>query len=691
MTTKKISILGAGLGWGAQLHEAQEGPAFLRKYDLVPNDWRCLLYPPVRHENEKKLSYEDCLQQVIAFNQDLAHEVGTTYREGAMPVVIGGDHSTAIGTWSAMAGELDGELGLIWIDAHMDAHTPETTPSKAIHGMPLAILLGHGEENLVRLGAKSPVLKPEHVALIGVRNFEEGEALLLKRLYVKIFYMDEVKARGFGPVMDDAVRHVSKGTKGFGISLDLDAFDPTVAPGVGSPAPDGLQYAEVIESLARLKRHPDLKAFEIAEFNPTLDKENKTADLIQDIVSALNDSPTDQWIVEEKKHCAPNYHPIPVVLTRGEGVWLWDIEGKRYLDMMSAYSAVSFGHSHARLVKVLHEQASRLAVTSRAFHTDTLKPFLDKLCAMTGMDSALPLNTGVEAVEAAIKAARKWGYEKKGIPNGKAEIIVASGNFHGRTTTVISFSSDELYKQHFGPLTPGFKEIPFGDEEALKAAITPHTCAFLVEPMQGEAGIVIPKKGWLKACEKICKANNVLLILDEVQTGLGRTGALFAYEHEHVKPDGLILGKALGGGILPVSAFLAKHDVMQVFSAGTHGSTFGGNPLAARMGLEALSILEDGELVKHSAQLGDVLLKGLRAIKSPLIKDVRGKGLWVGIEIDAQKVSARQVCEALMHNGILTKETHDTVVRFAPPLVIDKETLKWAIEVIEKTLIKIHN
>jgi ornithine--oxo-acid transaminase len=695
MTARKLKVIGAALGWGAKLHETQNGPEMLKGYGLVPSDWEGVFYPPIRYAKDKKLDYPQRLAQVVAFNQALAKEIEVVLREKKLPVVIGGDHSTAIGTWSAVANDLDGDLGLIWIDAHMDAHTMQTTPSQAIHGMPLAVLLGHGENSLVHLLAESPAVKPravkpravkpEHVVLIGVRNFEEGEAKLLKRLNVKIYYMDEVKKRGFGAVFEEAIHQVTKGTKGFGVSLDLDGFDPTVAPGVGSPAPDGLQADEVIEAFVGIRKHADLKAFEIAEFNPSLDKDNKTADLIQRVVSAIDESITNEWIVEEKEHCPPNYTPIPVVLTKGEGVWLWDIEGKRYLDMMSAYSAVSFGHCHPRLVRVLHEQAQQLCVTSRAFHTDTLKPFLDKLCEMSHMDSAMPLNTGVEAVEAAIKAARKWGYEKKGIADNKAEIIVASGNFHGRTTTVISFSSDELYKKHFGPLTPGFNEVTFGDVEALKKAITPNTCAFLVEPMQGEAGIVMPKEGWLKACEQICKDNNVLLILDEVQTGLGRTGKLFAFEHEDVKPDGLILGKALGGGILPVSAFLASNDIMQVFAPGTHGSTFGGNPLAARVGLEALRLLEDGELVKHSAQLGEVLLQGLKAIQSPLIKNVRGKGLWVGIEIDPNKVSARHVCEVLLENGILTKETHDTVIRLAPPLIIDKETLKWAIDVVAKT------
>lgn len=394
---------------------------------------------------------------------------------------------------------------------------------------------------------------------------------------------------------------------------------------------------------------------------------------------------TAEKIAFENRYCAQNYHPLPVVLNRGEGIWVWDVEGKRYLDMMSAYSAVSFGHAHPRLLQVVEEQIKRLCVVSRAFHTETLAPFLEKLCSLTGMDSALPMNTGVEAVETALKAARKWGYEKKGIPDNQAEIIVAKNNFHGRTLSVISFSSDELYKKHFGPYTPGFVEIPYGDLAALERAITPNTCAFLVEPIQGEAGIKIPPKGWLKATEACCQQNNILLILDEVQTGLGRTGKLFAFEHEDVKPDGLILGKALGGGILPVSAFLAKQEIMSLFTPGVHGSTFGGNPLAARVGLAALMLLQEESLVERSAMLGEFLLRGLQEIKSPLIREVRGKGLLIGVEIDP-KISAREICLQLLANGILTKDVHETVIRFAPPLIIDQETLQWAIQQFEKTL-----
>lgn len=395
---------------------------------------------------------------------------------------------------------------------------------------------------------------------------------------------------------------------------------------------------------------------------------------------------TNQCIEYERQYCAQNYHPLPVVLTHGEGVWIWDLEGKRYLDMMSAYSAVSFGHAHSRLVKALSEQAQTLAVTSRAFYTNTLGPFLAKLCQMSQMDMALPMNTGVEAVETALKAARRWGYEKKEIPLEKAEIIVAKNNFHGRTLSVISFSSEAAYQKNFGPFTPGFVEIPFGDVQALQKAITAHTCAFLVEPIQGEAGLHVPPEGWLKACQEICARENVLFILDEIQSGLGRTGRLFAFEHEDARPDGLIVGKALGGGLLPVSAFLARREVMEVFSVGSHGSTFGGNPLAARVALEALNILAEEDLIQRSATLGELLLSELRAIKSPLIKEVRGKGLWVGVEIAKQPISARQICEKLLERGILAKDVHQTVIRLAPPLVIERETLLWAIEQFQEVI-----
>ena len=388
----------------------------------------------------------------------------------------------------------------------------------------------------------------------------------------------------------------------------------------------------------------------------------------------------------ESKYGAHNYHPLPVVLTRGEGVYLWDDAGNKYLDMMSAYSAVSHGHAHPRLVKTLTEQAAKLAVCSRAFHSEKLGAFLKRVCELTGMDMALPMNTGAEAVETALKAARKWAYKVKGVAADKAEIIVCSGNFHGRTIAIVSMSSEAQYKDGFGPFPAGFKTIPYGDADALEKAIGPNTAAFLVEPIQGEAGIVMPPAGYLKKCADICRKHNVLLIADEIQTGLGRTGALLACEHEGVKPDGLILGKALGGGLLPVSAFLARRDVMLLFTPGDHGSTFGGNPLAAAVGLEALNVLVEEKLAARSAELGSYLLEKLATLKSPFIKSLRGKGLFVGIEIDPHRAPAREVCERLMAQGILSKETHATVVRLAPPLVVTREQLDWAVERIALVL-----
>ncbi len=394
----------------------------------------------------------------------------------------------------------------------------------------------------------------------------------------------------------------------------------------------------------------------------------------------------DDFIELEEHFGAHNYHPLPVVLTRGKGVWVWDQNGKKYLDMLSAYSAISHGHAHPRLLKAMRDQAEKIAVASRAFYTDKLGPFLQKLCALSGLDMALPMNTGAEAVETAIKAARRWGYKIKEIPDNKAEIIVAEGNFHGRTTTIVGFSSEPAYKEGFGPFAPGFKMIPFGSAAALEKAITKNTCAFLVEPIQGEAGIIVPPNQWLQDVSRICKKHNVLLILDEVQSGLCRTGKMFAFEHAGIRPDGLVLGKALGGGLLPVSAFLARRDIMELFTPGSHGSTFGGNPLAAAVAMEALAVLKDEKLAERSAELGAYLMEKLQRMRSPLIAEVRGKGLWVGIVIDPAKASARTVCELLMDKGLLAKETHQTVVRLAPPLVITRDELDWALDQVASTL-----
>jgi ornithine--oxo-acid transaminase len=388
----------------------------------------------------------------------------------------------------------------------------------------------------------------------------------------------------------------------------------------------------------------------------------------------------------ERQYGARNYAPLPVLLERGEGVWLYDTEGRRYLDMMSAYSAVSFGHSHPELVRVLSEQASRLAVTSRAFHTERLGPFLQALCEATGMARALPMNTGAEAVETAIKAARKWAYKVKGVPAGQARIVVAKGNFAGRTTTIVGFSSEDQYRDGFGPFTPGFDHAQYGDIDSLKSTIGPNTAAFIVEPVQGEAGIVVPPEGYLSAAAQLCREHNVLFIADEVQTGLGRTGRFLACDHEGIKPDGLTLGKALGGGLLPVSAFLARADVMDVFAPGDHGSTFGGNPLAAAVGQAALALMERLRLAERAAEHGAELMAMLRQFKHRAIKEIRGKGLLIGLELDPAVVSARSFCEALLLRGVLTKDTHGTVVRLAPPLTIETAEVEFAVEVIGQVL-----
>ena len=388
----------------------------------------------------------------------------------------------------------------------------------------------------------------------------------------------------------------------------------------------------------------------------------------------------------EAQYCAQNYLPLPVVLTRAEGVFVWDDTGKKYLDMMSAYSAVSHGHANSRLVRLVQQQVAQLNIVSRAFYTDKLGPFLERICTLTGQDMALPMNTGAEAVETAIKAARKWAYTVKGVAADKAEIIACTGNFHGRTIAIVAMSDEAQYQAGFGPFPPGFRVVEYGNIEALRAAINENTAAFLVEPIQGEGGIIVPPEGYLKAAEQLCREHNVLLIADEIQTGLGRTGKLLACEHEDVKPDGLILGKALGGGILPVSMFLARREVMQVFKPGDHGSTFGGNPLAAAVGLEALNILVEDRLAEHSAEMGAYLLAELAAIRSPLIKELRGRGLFIGIEIEPSMATAREICEALMERGLLSKETHTTVVRLAPPLVISRAEIDWAITQLREVL-----
>ncbi len=386
----------------------------------------------------------------------------------------------------------------------------------------------------------------------------------------------------------------------------------------------------------------------------------------------------------ESQYCANNYDPLPVVLTRGKGAYLWDVAGRRYIDMMSAYSAVSHGHAHPRIIAKLTEQAQRLAVPSRAFYNDRLGPFVERLCKITGLDVALPMNSGAEAVETAIKAARRWGHRVRGV--SAPEIIVADGNFHGRTTTIVSFSSEPEFRDGFGPFTPGFRSVPFGDLEAMETAISAETVAVLVEPIQGEAGVILPPTGWLAGLRRLCDSRKILLLLDEIQSGLGRTGAWFAFQHENILPDGVMVGKALGGGVLPVSAFVARRDVMEVFTPGSHGSTFGGNALSAAVGLEALCVIEEEALVERSRSLGRHMLQRLRAIRSPALKEARGLGLWAGAEVDPHFGDAREACERLLAKGVLSNATHRTVVRLAPPLVISREDLDWALDRFEEVL-----
>ncbi|MFQ5753309.1 MAG: ornithine--oxo-acid transaminase [bacterium] len=392
---------------------------------------------------------------------------------------------------------------------------------------------------------------------------------------------------------------------------------------------------------------------------------------------------TQEYIALEDKYGAHNYHPLDIVISRAEGVWVYDVEGNRYLDCLSAYSAVNQGHCHPKILAAFQEQAAKVTLTSRAFRNDKLPLFCEKLAKLANMEMVLPMNSGAEAVETAIKAARKWGYTKKGISDNQAEIIVCENNFHGRTTTVVGFSSEEQYREGFGPFTPGFKIIPFGNPEALEAAITADTCAFLVEPIQGEAGILIPPDGYLKRVQEICQRHNVLLIVDEIQCGLGRVGRLFAFQYEEVRPHMIIVGKALSGGFMPVSAVLANQEVLGVFSPGDHGSTFGGNPLGCAVALAALDVIIDEKLIENAATLGTAFLARLKTIQNPHILDVRGKGLFIGVELDTK---ARPYCEALKDVGLLCKETHENVIRFAPPLVITEEELDWAFERIKKVL-----
>lgn len=401
------------------------------------------------------------------------------------------------------------------------------------------------------------------------------------------------------------------------------------------------------------------------------------------IKRGANMNRSESIIRQTEKYGARNYHPLPVVVSKAEGVWVEDPEGRRYMDMLSAYSAVNQGHRHPKIIAALKRQAERVTLTSRAFHNDQLGPWYEKVAKLTKKDLILPMNTGAEAVETAVKAARRWGYDVKGIPDDQAEIIACIGNFHGRTMTAVSLSSEPEYKRGFGPMLPGIKLVPYGDLEALEAAITPNTAAFLVEPIQGEGGILIPPEGYLRKAYELCKKENVLFLADEIQTGLGRTGKMFACDWEGVEPDVYILGKALGGGVMPISCVAANEEILGVFEPGSHGSTFGGNPLACAVSIAALEVIEEEKLPERSLELGAYFMEQLKAIQNPIIKEIRGKGLFIGVELHE---SARPYCEALKEQGVLCKETHENVIRFAPPLIIKKEELDWAIERIQNVL-----
>jgi ornithine--oxo-acid transaminase len=394
-----------------------------------------------------------------------------------------------------------------------------------------------------------------------------------------------------------------------------------------------------------------------------------------------------QFLIDQTDQYGANiYHPLPIVLEQGEGCWVTDVDGNRYLDMLSAYSAVSHGHRHPRIIAAAHRQLDRLTLTSRAFYNDQLAHFNRELAELCGMDKILPMNSGAEGVETAIKVARKWGYRAKGVEHNTAEILVCRNNFHGRTTSIVGFSSEQHYKHDFGPYTPGFREIPFGDAAALEAAIRPNTVAFLVEPIQGEGGVIVPPAGYLRQVRAICDRHNILLIADEIQVGLGRTGRMFAWQHDDAQPDILVLGKALGGGVYPVSAIVTRHDILSLMGPGEHGSTWGGNPLAAAIAREALCVLQEERLPERAAQMGAYLMDGLRQIDSPYVEEVRGKGLLVGVQVKAGIGGARPFCEQLMRKGLLCKETHEDVIRFAPPLVIARDEIDWALERVARVL-----
>ncbi|MFN7835465.1 MAG: ornithine--oxo-acid transaminase [Burkholderiaceae bacterium] len=685
LSLKPLQLIGVANALGCRQTNVAAAPEALQNRGLCGHlrrnglaaGWGPLLHP---------MADQPSIAALADLAERTAQQVEASIAMHVLPVVIGGDHSTALGTWRGVGRALrtKGSFGLLWLDAHLDAHTLSTTPSGNLHGMPVALLMGQGHPKLV--GVAGPHLPPENIVIYGARSWETAEWNSLNAQGARIYCIDEIRDRGVEETLREAIERLHARTDFFGVSIDLDVFDSAIVPFTTTPCAAGLDPQEIGSILASYKPHDTLCAIELVEYLPEHDHANAGVGLITDLITALAGPDTQQLRSKELSFGANNYDPLPAVFTCGEGVWLTDVQGHRVLDMMSAYSAVSFGHSHPRLIKALTDQARRLTLTSRAVSNDRLPLLLEKLCELTGMERALPMNTGTEAVETALKAARKWAYQVKGVTANEAEIIACENNFHGRSTLIVGLSSEPHYQDGFGPFPNGLKRVPFGDAAALEKAITPNTAAFIVEPIQGEGGIVVPPAGYLAACLAICRRHNVLLIVDEVQTGLGRTGALLACDHDGIRPDGLILGKALGGGLYPVSAFLGSSAVMGVFQPGNHGSTFGGNPLGAAVALEALDVLVQENLPQNAATLGDYLLRQLRNIDSPLIRCVRGRGLMVGMEIETRFMSAHLVAERLLQAGLLTKDTHECVLRFTPPLTITQETLDWACNTIEQTL-----
>lgn len=686
-----VRVIGVASALGAPQAGPEAAPAALRQAGLLTRlqalgiraEWHDTLQAP--HPTAPGTSMSERLRAVGELADRLADHVAALPHD-TFPLVLGGDHAIGVGTWRGVARRTAprGALGLIWIDAHLDSHTERTTHSGNIHGMPLAALLGEGDPALV--GPEGPVVLPANVCVIGARAWEAEEMERLQRLGVTVFEGNAVRSRGLPTVLCEALSVVRAHSAAFGVSVDLDVLEPTDFPAVLCPEPDGLDPHELVRGLLALRGCGDLAALEIVEYVPRLDPTGNCATWVAELAGAALGPGSYLLRTKERQFGAHNYAPLPAVFTRGEGAWLWDVEGRRYVDMMSAYSALNFGHAHPRLLRAMSDQAQRLSLTSRAFSNDRLPLLLERLCRLFGYERALPVNTGLEAVETALKAARKWAYTVKGVLPERAEIIACDGNFHGRSIAVVGMSSEWQYRDGFGPFPPGFLRVPYGDAQALEAAITSDTAAFIVEAIQGEGGIVVPPQGYLRQCAEICRHHDVLLLVDEIQTGLGRTGRLLACDHEGVRPDGLILGKALGGGLLPVSAFLADSRVMDVFQPGDHGSTFGGNPLGAAVAVEVLALLEETRPWERAAELGDWLMARLRGAQLDGVREVRGRGLLVGIELDPRVISAPAAAELLLARGIATKDARHDVIRLAPPLTIDRADLEQAAELVIETL-----